>query len=325
MTESAERTEAAPRLPDITCVIPVYRAAAVLPELHRRLVAVLAGPGSSFEVIFVEDCGNDGSWAVIEALAGADPRVRGIRLMRNFGQHNAILCGIREARGEVIVTLDDDLQHPPEELPKLLAKLAEGFDVVYGPPIQQQHGMLRNLASMATKWVLQGAIGVDMAGEVCALRAFRSRLREVFADYQSPYVSIDVLLSWATANFGAVRLRHELRRHGDSGYTVGKLARHALNMITGFSTLPLQIASMLGFCFMAFGLAVLVYVVGRYLIQGTSAPGFPFLASIIAIFSGVQLFSIGIIGEYLARMHVRTMGQPVYAVRCRTGARESAA
>lgn len=311
--------------PKISCVIPVYHAALTLPELHGRLAATLTKEGVSFEIIFVEDGGGDTSWEVIEALAEADPRVRGFRMSRNFGQHNAILCGTREARGAIIITMDDDLQHPPEETPKLLAKLDEGFDVVYGPPINESHDPLRNAAPVVTKWVLQQAMDAKTAQQISALRAFRTELRDAFAAYQSSFVNLDVLLTWATNSFAAVPVRHEVRKQGKSGYTVRKLVRHAFNMITGFSTLPLQMASIIGFCFSTFGFGVLGYVIVRYFFVGGSPAGFPFLASIIAVFSGVQLFSIGIIGEYLARMHFRAMDRPVYAVRRRTKTAERAA
>ena len=183
----------------LSVVVPVFRSAASLPELHRRLIEVLGTSPGDLEILFVEDCGGDGSWDVIQALTATDPRVRGIRLSRNFGQHNALLCGIREARGDVIVTMDDDLQHLPEELPKLLKRLDEGYDVVYGPPDQEQHGLLRNLASQMTKLALEGAMGADTARQVSALRTFRTALRDSFAGYRSPTVNIDVLLTWATS------------------------------------------------------------------------------------------------------------------------------
>lgn len=234
--------------------------------------------------------------------------------MRNYGQHNALLAGIRAARGEVIVTLDDDLQHPPEETGKLLAELERGFDVVYGSPEKLPHSPLRNLAAWTTKLVLQRAMGAETARRVSAFRVFRTKLRHAFEDYRSPYVSIDVLLTWSTARFSSVRVTHRPREVGASNYRFRTLARHALTMITGFSTLPLRLASLIGFCFTLLGFAVLVFVVSVYLLQGGRVPGFPFLASIIAIFSGAQLFSLGIIGEYLARIHVRTMERPQYAI-----------
>lgn len=299
----------------ISFVIPVYRSAESLPELHQRITAVFSQDERGIEIVFVEDGGADGSWMVICQLASDDPRVRGYRLSRNYGQHNALLCGIRMARGDVIVTLDDDLQHPPEELPKLLAKLEEGYDVVYGPPEREQHGLLRDLASAITKFALEGAMGATNARQVSALRAFHTRLREAFDQYRSPAVNLDVLLTWATASFAAVRVRHDTRKYGLSGYTPRKLLRHALNMMTGFSTRPLQLASLIGFGFALFGLAVLGYVVGGWLLRGSAVPGFAFLASVIAIFSGAQLMALGIIGEYLARMYARTIERPPYLVR----------
>ena len=211
--------------------------------------------------------------------------------------------------------MDDDLQHPPELLPALLAALTPGLDVVYGSPEKQQHGLLRDLASAITKLVLQNAMGAKTARVVSAWRVFRTHLREAFVTYQAPYVSIDVLLTWGTTRFAAITLRHDPRRLGVSNYTVGKLLRHALNMMTGFSVAPLQLASIVGFSFTLFGFGVLAYVLGRYLLFGSTVAGFPFLASIIAIFSGAQLFALGIMGEYLARMHFRLMEKPSYAVR----------
>ena len=233
--------------------------------------------------------------------------------MRNYGQHNALLAGIRAARGESIVTLDDDLQHPPEEIPKLLAALVEGTDVVYGTPRRLPHSVSRNFASWVTKLALQKAMGAATARQVSAFRCFRARLRDAFADYRSPFVSIDVMLTWATTRFVAVPVEHRPREIGASQYTVRRLARHALTMLTGFSTVPLRLASLIGFSFTLVGFVVLGFVITRYLIQG-SVPGFPFLASIIAIFAGAQLFALGIMGEYLARMHVRLMDQPSYTI-----------
>jgi len=298
----------------ISVVVPVYRSERTLRELHRRLSAVLEGISADFEIILVEDCGGDGSWDVIRELAGRDAHVKGIQLVRNFGQHNALLCGIRAAIHEIVVTLDDDLQNPPEEIGKLIKKLREGYDVVYGTPLREEHGFWRDVASRVTKLALKSAMGAETARHVSAFRAFRTTLRRAFADYRSPSISIDVLLTWGTARFSHVPVDHRPRNDGASGYTLRKLIRHALNMTTGFSAIPLQIASVVGFAFTLFGLLVLAYVIGRFLIEGGTVPGFSFLASIIAIFAGAQLFAIGIIGEYLARMHFRSMERPTYVI-----------
>lgn len=298
----------------VSAVIPVYRAEQTLFDLYRQLSDAISELTSVFEIIFVEDGGGDGSWAIIADLARADHRVRGIKMSRNYGQHNALLCGIRAAKHDIILTMDDDLQHPVSEIAPMLAALKPEYDVVYGAPQEEQHGFLRDLASRMTKMALASTMGAETARNVSAFRVFRTRLREGFLEYRSPSVSIDVLLTWSTARFTAIKVRHAPRTAGVSGYSTGKLIRHAVNLITGFSTLPLQIASIVGFVFVLFGLSVLALVLANYLIRGGAVPGFTFLASTIAIFSGAQLFALGIFGEYLARMHFRSMGRPPYLV-----------
>jgi hypothetical protein len=177
------------------------------------------------------------------------------------------------------------------------------------------------MASQTTKIVLGGVLGASTARQVCGFRAFRTDLRSAFGDFGGPSVNIDVLLTWATTKFGAVTVRHEPRQFGASNYTFGKLAAHAMNMLTGFSTVPLQIASILGFALTLFGCFLLIVVIARYIVQGVMVPGFTFLASVIVIFSGAQLFTLGVIGEYLARMHFRIMRQPSYSIRREIGVR----
>jgi glycosyltransferase involved in cell wall biosynthesis len=302
----------------LSVVIPVYNSEAGLRGLVDRLEIALSALGIPYEAVLVNDGSRDGSWDVICDLARDRSWIAGINLMRNYGQHNALLCGVRAASHDIIVTMDDDLQNPPEEIGKLLAPIELGFDVVYGPPQKEQHGLLRDAASRITKLALQGAMGADTARNVSAFRAFRTQLRIAFEQYHGPYLSLDVLLTWSTTRFSAVRVRHDPRKIGVSNYTVRKLIVHALNMMTGFSTLPLQLGSVLGFACTLFGFGVLVLVLIRYLLGGSAVPGFAFLACIIAIFSGVQLFTLGIMGEYLARIHFRMMERPTYAVRSTT-------
>jgi glycosyltransferase involved in cell wall biosynthesis len=309
---------------NLSVVVSVYNSERTLSRLVERLERTLSTTGARFEVILVNDGSRDGSWHVIEQLAEAFSWVRGINMMRNYGQHNALLCGIRAAQFETIVTLDDDLQHPPEEIPKLLRELDRGYDVVYGTPQKRQHELWRGWASRLTRLTLRMAMRIEIAGDVSAFRAFRTRLREAFADYGSSFVFIDVLLTWGATRFVAIPVRHDPRREGVSNYTFRTLVTQALTMLTSFSTVPLRLASFTGFGFTLFGLVVLAYVVGRFLIQGGSVPGFPFLASIIAIFSGAQLFALGIIGEYLGRVHLRGMNRPSYVTHGLTGSEKEA-
>lgn len=300
---------------NVSVVVPVYNSGSILPDLVTRLNPVLAANYDTYELILVNDGSSDESWDVICSLVANHPWIRGINLMRNYGQHNALLCGIRKATFEAIITMDDDLQHPPEEIPKLIEKLSEGFDVVYGPPIQQQHGLWRDMASFITKTSLKATIGAGTAQMASAFRAFRTQVREAFADYHGSFVSLDVLLTWGTTRFTAVPVRHDPRRAGVSNYTFWKLVNHAINMMTGFSPLPLQLASIIGFLFTVFGFIILLYVVSNFFIRGGSIPGFSFLACIIAIFSGVQLLMLGIFGEYLARVHFHSMDRPSSVIR----------
>lgn len=300
----------------LSIVIPVYRGAKTIPDLMVALAKELPSIADSYEVIMVEDDGGDDSWAVIQELTKQYPFLRGIKLMRNFGQHAALLCGIRASQYEIIITMDDDLQHPPSEIKKILAKLDEGYDVVYGLPEERHHNAGRSLGSFLVRFALGSIMGADAARYVSAFRVFRTYLRDAFRTYESPYVSIDVLLAWGTKKFTFAYVEHRERTIGVSGYTLGKLISLAITMLTGFSVLPLRLASYLGFALTFFGLVLLIYIIPiRFLIWGIGeVPGFTFLASIVSIFSGAQMFTIGIIGEYLARMHFRLMGKPPYAV-----------
>jgi len=303
---------------NLSIIIPTYNSEDSLKELSNRLYIVLENLTDSYEIIFINDSSTDSTSQILDSLSNSNPNISQIELNKNFGQHNALLCGIRQAKYDLIVTLDDDLQNPPEEIPSLLEKLDQGFDVVYGYPKIEKHGIFRNWASVITKMALKTTMGVENAGNVSAFRVFRTELRDSFSDYKGSFISIDVLLSWGTNSFSAIPVNHDQRAEGKSNYTVRKLINHALNMITGFSVLPLQVASLMGFVLAIFGLLVLIYVVGRFLLQGSPVPGFPFIASIIAIFSGAQLLAIGIIGEYLARIHFRTMDKPQYFIRQKT-------
>ena len=305
----------------VSVVVPVYNSAQTLPELLDRLQPVLEESASLYEVVLVNDGSADQSGRVMRDLARTRPWVQTIELMRNYGQHNALLCGIRSARYDVIVTIDDDLQHPPEELPRLIAALdaEDGYDLVYGTAQNLRHSGLRNALSRLTKDLLARNIGLGAIRDVSAFRAFRAYLRPAFADVRGPDVILDVLLGWGTTRITAVPVGHQPRKLGKSNYTVRRLIRHGMMMLTGYSTAPLRFASLLGFAFTMFGFLTLVYVVVRVLLV-RSVPGFPFLASMISLFSGVQLFVLGIIGEYLARMFNRNIDKPTYVVRSCIGA-----
>lgn len=302
------------QLPEgLSVVIPVYNSQETLEELVFQLSQVLPNLSPSFELILVNDGSRDKSWETIYGLSQTYTWLRGINLMRNYGQHNALLCGIRAVQYDTIVTMDDDLQHPPGEIHKLLDMLSEGYDVVYGVPTKMPHSWWRNMFSFLTKRVLAYVMGVKNIRDFAAFRAFRTYLREAFVGYQNPNVLIDVLLSWGTNRFTTTPVEENPRVAGKSNYSFYKLFQYTMVVLTGFSTAPLRFTSMVGFLFTFLGIIIFLYVLGIYFLVG-SVPGFPFLASIISIFSGTQLFALGIIGEYLARIFDRSMDRPAYII-----------
>ncbi|MBM3137708.1 MAG: glycosyltransferase [Chloroflexi bacterium] len=297
----------------LSVVIPVYNSERILAKLAARLESALKNISSEFEILLVNDGSQDRSWNVIESITAKNKNFRGFNLMRNYGQHNALLCGIRNATGDIIVTMDDDLQHPPEEIHKLIEELQKGFDVVYGIPQELVHSRWRNFFSATTKNLLARILGIRNIKYISAFRAFRTKVRNAFENFNSPNVILDALLTWGTDKFGTVIVEELPRSEGRSNYNFWSLVKVTMLVLTGFSTIPLRFASIVGFIFTFFGIGVLAYVLVRTWIEG-SIPGFPFLASIISIFSGVQLFTLGIFGEYLARIFNRSMSHPAFVI-----------
>ena len=295
-------------------VIPVYRGEHTLEPLVERLATVLPTCAEEYEVVFVSDGTPDQSWNVIEVLTQKFSWVRGINLMRNFGQENATLCGIREACYEIIVTMDDDLQHDPADLPKLIAKLNEGYDVVYGVPRVRNQIWWKSILSAIVKWAISSVMGVSSIRDISAYKAFRAELKQAFNSITSHDVQIDVLLSWGATRFASVEIEESPRTVGTSNYNFTKLVKVSLLVLTNYTTFPLRVASIFGFLFTLVGFFVLLYVIGVYFTVG-SIPGFTFIISAVTIFSGVQLFALGIIGEYLARMFERSSGRPPYVIQ----------
>lgn len=294
-------------------VVPVYNSAKSLPELVNRLHSSLNQIAKKYELILVNDFSQDNSWEIISKLVKDYPWIIGINLRRNYGQHNALLCGIRAAKFDYTITMDDDLQHPPEEIYKLLDGLDKGFEVMYGIPNKLPHSNWRNFFSKYTKLILARIIGIARVKNISSFRAFHTNLRDTFANFNSPDVFIDALLSWGAMSFGTVIVNELPRIEGKSNYTFFKLVKMGLLILTGFSTAPLRFASLLGFSFTFIGLVILIYVLGRYFSEG-SIPGFPFLASAITIFSGTQLFALGIFGEYLGHIFERSSARPPYII-----------
>ncbi len=298
---------------DFSLVIPVYKSRNTLEELYSRIVKVLSKKGFNYEVIFIDDGSDDGSWNLLEKFCRKDKHVKAVQLTQNFGQHNAIMCGFREARGKYVITLDDDLQNPPEEIPKLIKKINEGYDLVYGEYSYKQHSYFRNLGSMVIQMLYKFIFKVS--GNLTSFRIIRREIISNILDYQRNYTFIDGLLAWQTKNIGYVLVKHDKRRGGASGYTFKKLIQLSLNMLTNFSIFPLQLASIIGFILSFLGIGIGVYFILKKILFGIPVTGFASIIASITVFSGAQLITIGLIGEYIGRIHLNLNNKPQYRIR----------
>jgi len=297
----------------LSVVVPVYQSSGTLEELTERIARSVGT--DSLELILVDDSSADGTWATVEALSSKYSWVRGIRLGRNSGQHAALLAGVRAATNPLIVTIDDDLQNPPEEIPKLIETLQRtGADVVYGVPRDPAHAGWRKGSGWLVRKSMKAVLGVKEVVHMSSFRIFRTDLRNAFDVRLGPGVSLDALLAWGASNFQTVTVDHNPRQEGKSHYSLRKLWRFAIDTITGYTTVPLQAVSALGFITAGIGILLMIAFVLVPFVRGISVQGFPFLASTIILFSGIQLITLGVVSEYLAKMHFRIMNKPEYVV-----------
>jgi len=284
-----------------------------LHELHQRLIDVLGSLAVEFEIIFVEDCGPDNSWEVIEELAKTDPHVRGIKLSRNFGQHAATICGICHAKGEQIITMDDDLEQSPEDIPKLLTKAEEGYALIYGTYSQRSHAWWRNVTSDIGRWVFNKAIP-SLNYEYTAFRLIDGRVAKALTEFDSPFPFVDGYLAWVTNHCASVPVMHSPRASGTSNYSLRKLLAHTLNIFVTFSDVPLRIASYLGLLFFFIGMFWFAAVIFGKITGYITVSGFASVVAAIVLFGGIQLLILGVFGEYLGRVNFKSSRKPLFLV-----------
>lgn len=301
--------------PVYSVVIPVYRSATTLRELHARLGAVLASLARPFEVVYVEDSGPDDSWEILRALAGEDPRVTAIQLMRNSGQANATLCGLAHARGQFVLTLDDDLQHPPEEIPRLIAALAPSVDVVMGAPREKRHHWARRLGSTFIHRLNCYLLGKDPSLQFTSFRLLRRPVVDGLIALRTLSPALGPMLTAVTRRIVNTPVEHHPRKAGRSGYTLSRLLGQTLNNIIGYSMLPLRLLAMLGLVGILASAVLALVLAVRYLTGGITVPGWTTLALLLVVLSGFNFFAFSIIGEYLLRILQQVSHTPQYLVR----------
>lgn len=300
---------------DLSVVIPVYRSEGSLHALAGRLLPVLEATGLRHEVVFVEDGSPDDSWRVLRELQAAHPgRIVAIQLMRNYGQHNALMCGFRHARGRLVVTMDDDLQNPPEEIPRLVGAIeSKRLDLVYGDYGAKRHSGWRNAGSALVNAFYR--ITFKTRVTVTSFRIIRRELLDSIFSYNLNFTFVDGLLAWNTQRIGSVPVEHHPRTAGRSGYNLRKLLMLAFNLFTNFSLLPLQVVSFCGFMAAAGGLIVAFYYLIQYLMHRIIVPGYASIIIAVLVLGGVQLLALGVMGEYLGRLHLNVNRKPQYVER----------
>ncbi|HEY8250494.1 MAG TPA: glycosyltransferase family 2 protein [Burkholderiales bacterium] len=310
--------------PDYSVVVPVYNAEASLEELVRRVGAVFRELGRSHEIVLVDDGSKDGSWALIERLRAAGAPIRAFQFARNHGQHYALKCGLDHCSGRYAITMDDDLQHPPEEIAKLVRAIEEdpAVDVVTGHYHQKEHPALRNLGAAALHRIHHAIFRTDQRISISAFRVMRRSVIDEIRHARHAQPRIGPIILSITSRIKSVPVRHEPRRHGRSGYTLRRLVGDTLSSIMNYSALPLRVVSVvgLGASFIAVVLACVYLWV--YFSRGIGVSGFATLVLLILFTSGAVLFSFGLVGEYLRRIVAQQLMFSQYHVRAELPAEE---
>lgn len=298
----------------ISFVLPVLNEASNLEELYNRLSRVMEKLGESYEIIFVDDGSQDNSLNLVQSFQMRDERINVIALTRNFGQHAAILAGFNHSKGEIIITMDSDLQNPPEEIPKLIDKLNEGYEVAAGWRVSREDSLFRRITSFIVNKTVQWMTGVKLHDYGCMMRAYKRSVIEKLLLCQESFRSTPVLISWLGVSIGEVKIAHASRKSGKSNYNFLRLFRHNWDVITGFSILPLQIISITGFIVSLIGFATGIYLLILRIFFGNEF-GVRSIIALVFFFFGILILGIGIIGEYIGRIYIETKRRPHYIIK----------
>jgi undecaprenyl-phosphate 4-deoxy-4-formamido-L-arabinose transferase len=303
--------------PYLSVVIPVFNEEENLPELLDRLTATLVPLGRPYEVVLINDGSRDRSLALLQEASARDPHLVVVDFNRNYGQHAAVFAGFEACRGEIVVTLDADLQNPPEEIPKLVAKMEEGYDVVGSVRVKRQDPLLRRVASKIVNRMTAIATGVQLSDYGCMLRAYRRPVVKVLAESREISTFIPVLADLFAGRVTEIPVAHDERAHGASKYGFLKLIRLQFDLMTSFSVLPLRVTMGIGIVMSVLSMLLALVLIAGRLIWGESwaVSGVFTLFALVFFFLGVQLFAIGLLGEYVGRIYQQVRHRPRFIVR----------
>jgi len=295
-------------------IVPLYNEEGNVEALSTRVLAVMDAIGAPFELLIVDDGSRDRTPELLRALTARDERVRVIRFTRNYGQEAAVEALYLNARGRWLIQMDGDLQHPPEEIPALLARRDAGYDVVYGVREGRRDSLFRVVASRTMQWSMRSLMEIELPEDVSTFRVMSAPIARLVAALPERRKFFSALLVWSGARVGTVRVRHEARHAGRTHYNVTKLLNHTFDLIVGFSSKPLRYIGALGFFFAVVGLGLGGWVIARKLLWDYGIMGWPSLFAAVVILGGVQLVATSVIGEYIARIYVQAQGRPLYNV-----------
>jgi undecaprenyl-phosphate 4-deoxy-4-formamido-L-arabinose transferase len=300
----------------VSVVIPVYNESANLGALWKRLEPVLSACGQDCEVVFIDDGSTDSSLVQLREIAESDSRVKVVELARNFGQHSAILAGFRNSRGDIVITLDADLQNPPEEIPRLLEAIAAGNDVVGGWREERQDRSYRRIASRLQNRVTSAIVGVPMHDYGCMLRAYRRHIVDTVVACDEKAAFVPALANSFAKRVAEIPVDHAGRAGGESKYSLFKLAHLSVNLVTGFSNFPIQALSLTGIGIALLATLMGIVLIAHRIIYGPQQEGALWtLFAVAFFFFGLVFLAFGVIGEYIGRIYLEVRRRPTYIVR----------
>lgn len=301
--------------PQYSIVIPVYNSSRSIEEVCLGIQNLFHRLDQSYEIILVDDASQDQSWQVLQRLHANDAHIKIIRLMRNFGQQNALLCGFQHAQGMFIITMDDDLQHPPEEIPKLMAKIEEGYDVVIGALIKKQDRTTKRLGSRLIDWINRSVFQKPKDLKLSSFRILRRAVVEAIGRIQTPYPYLTGMIFSVTRNVANAAVVHKPRQHGQSNYNLKKLISLAFNLLIHYSALPLRFITLVGGAVAVSSFLLGFYFIIKKLLIGQIVPGWTTLVVLLAFFNGLLMVALSVMGEYLVRLLGEVSHRPQYVIR----------
>lgn len=301
--------------PFFSVVIPVFNSQESLEELHRRLVAVLGEMGKTYELIFVNDGSQDGSLSVLKKIQERDPRAVVFDLLRNYGQQNALLCGFNHCRGDYVITIDDDLQTPPEEIGKLFAKIQEGYDAVFASYRRKRDKVYKNLGSLLIRKLTRRIFNLRSGLRFSSFRIIRKEIVEQLKRYTTSYPYISGMILGVTRQIANQEVQHEKRRYGHSNYTFPKLVKLAFNLLVNYSTIPLKIISIGGMIVSLLAISIGIVVFLRKVMSDSVRTGWTSTIMLISFFAAMFFLIAFIFGEYLKRILAAVESRKQYSVK----------